>query len=409
MIQGFYTGCVKSGNIGDDILFYIFLNLLNECIKHKYGVESSIVETHLFSGPTYKSWMENSSMGVIGGGSIMHPEELSYTGPIKNYQSNIKSSLLFGTGISDTPKFGIPYKNKKNILSGDYSSLEFPINNIMEFNINVAQQVDFGGLRGPFDVAVCKSYNDNFNKNYIYDPGLLFNKYYICDTKIINNTDNNIVGINMAFVGKNSLSLKGESHVEYLNRLEKIIFDTCNYLISNNYKIYFYSMSAGEMDLHNLMINKFDKNLINNKIFTHSKPLNYDDLFEVSSNFKFAIATRLHANILLNSKQIPTINFMYNLKAANYLKSIDLLELGIPTNENITIKNIIKKIDFINENYDSIVKKLQFHTDNSYKLHFNEMVKVLNKLQLNIKNNAKIYYQIYNQMIGFYKIDYGSK
>jgi hypothetical protein len=404
MIQGFYTGCINSGNIGDDVLFNIFLNLLSECIVDKYKVNCSIDQNQLFLKDSSKEWMENSSIGVVGGGSILHPEEISYSGPIKNYESNIKASLLFGTGISDTPNFKISESDKLNILSGKYLNLNFPINKMMSENILIAKNIKFGGLRGPLDVAVCRSFDETFRKPWIYDPGLLFNRYYNLNS--LKNKNSNIIGINIANIsGDNRISLKNEKYIDYMNRLESVIVDVCNFLINKNYKIYFYSMSDGEMHLHNTIINKLDKNLIGSNILTHNKPLNYVELALLSSTFKFAIATRLHANILLNSNLIPTINLMYNIKASNYMKSIEMLELGVPTDSNMNLNNIINKYNFLMQNYDNIIKTLKFNVEKAYTLHYDEIMKLLYGINLKIENDVNIQYQIYNSILGFFKIN----
>jgi hypothetical protein len=34
-IKGFYTGCINSGNIGDDILYQIFIFLLKRSLSKK--------------------------------------------------------------------------------------------------------------------------------------------------------------------------------------------------------------------------------------------------------------------------------------------------------------------------------------------------------------------------------------
>jgi hypothetical protein len=397
-ISGFYCGCVDSGNMGDDVLFPIFIKMLANSIEKKYNIKCSLINNRY---PINNEWGKISDIGVIGGGSVIHPEEISYTLHIEKNKDTLRSSFLFGTGICDTGNFRIPEKNRDLIIRGDFSDIQFPNNNHMLYNIKIANDCLFGGLRGPLDVEICRSFNSNFNKNYIGDPGLLASKYI----KFIKKQSQNLIGINFGDITHDSkISIINESYSDYINRLKTVIVNFCKYLISLGYNLFFYSMSEGEIGTNISLINEIKKDFPDSDISTHTNVLTPEELLELCSTFKIAIASRLHANILANSVLCPTINLMYNIKAINYMESIELRKYGIPTNTELTLENLITKFTDLENNYINVINKLEEKINFYDLLYNNEFTNMLNKLNLKIKSNINIEYFIYSKTTALFKI-----
>jgi hypothetical protein len=381
VICGFYTGCVDSGNIGDDILFNIFINLLKKTIINGFNSECEIKNNNKILKIKKSLWMSKSKMGIIGGGSLIHPEEISYTVPLLLMEDYINRGLIFGTGISDTPKFKISEETRKNLLDYNFIDIEFPINNLMIKNIEIIKKIKNGKLRGPIDNIIAGINPSDFS----YDPGLIAGKY-INYNKI--EREDKAIGINLCNVtSSNKISKKNESFEKYTNRIVKEIVKFCDFCLKMEYNIYFYSMAKGEEFLHKDVISKLKyKGNLEGRV----KAYNYmtsENLLSLISSFRFTVSLRLHGNILANSVLTPSINMFYNFKGLNYMESTNQRLLGIPTNESLNCDNLILKLIYLEKNYDSIVKNIKSHINRADSIHTKSLLKVLKNIKL--KNNDK--------------------
>jgi hypothetical protein len=404
-IRGFYSGCVKSGNLGDDILFIIFLNIFSKVITSKYKKECKIIKKNLDWGK-YDNWIGFCRIGVIGGGSVIHPEEISYTNGVRINNNIVKNRFAFGTGITDTPKFRIPEKNRIDLIEGRTNNVDFPVNPLMKYNIEGVNLCNYGGLRGPLDVNIARSINPKFNKEYIYDPGLIISG--LVDIKKINS---NVIGINLAEVsGDNRISKKSETHSDYNKRVYSVIYNFCCWAIQNKYDLHFYSFGNGDSHIHQNIIERIRKKKKKGKIdFTCLNTSNLEEISKVLSTFKFCVSHRLHSNILVNSFFIPTICMGYNIKALNYMKSIECEDLFIPTNENFTLDNIIKKVNLLENNFILYEKKLEEHVQKSLGLYTTEFLKIVDSFGINQIEHIEINYDILSNIYGIYEINIYNK
>lgn len=371
LIKGFYTGCVKSNNIGDDILFFVFLHLLKNTIESKFNSLCQIKEVPELGVVEGKGWINQSGIGVIGGGSLIHPGEMSYTIPVLNINDFENRSLVFGTGVSDSPDYQIPYNNRQKILSYDFSDIGFPMNPLMVKNSEIIKKIKNGGLRGPIDSRILGIDGEK----YIYDPGLIAGKMIPFNKEI---KRSNTIGINLCHVtGDNRISKPGEDFISYTRRIFSEIVDLCRILLDSGYNINFYSMAKGEEKIHEKLLESTDLiKKYGDKITIHNY-LDFSSLLSLLSGFKISLALRLHGNILANSVETPSINLMYNFKALNYMESTNQRCLGIPTDQNLTSANLIERINYIEKNYKGLLKNLREHTKNAKKLHSESLEAVL--------------------------------
>jgi hypothetical protein len=422
-IKGYYTGCVNSGNMGDDILFPIFISSLSKAIEKKYGVKPTVWNRQIYC-KNLGNWYKRSLFAVMGGGSVVHPEEISYTAPIGNFQNYDRISLVFGTGISDSNNFKIINETqhqdgyRDGYLSNDqygdsisiagYPDLYFPLNETMKFNLDTVHNCNYGGLRGPLDVKIAKSYFPYFNKNFIYDAGLTAASHIPKSNLILPvPTNEKIVGINLAQVsGSNKISIGDETNIKFNRRMIEIVSKFCQFVIDNGYVIFFYPMSRGELDMHLEILNKIKNgtHLVGRKIFYMNTALSNQDMMKLISSFRIAVATRLHANVLANSLSIPTINLMYNYKSINYQESIGMRKYGITTNQKLSSSNIIDKFIQIENNYDLIKKQLNTHIKKANALHAYHIDKLLAKMNVPLNGKITINYCAYNGTIGLIEI-----
>jgi hypothetical protein len=403
VFRGFYTGCLDSGNLGDDILFKIFIEFLKKTIDKKYNV-NCFLEESLLKWTFGKNWVSGCNIGVIGGGSLIHPEEISYTiGVLKN-EKKLLAKFCFGTGISDTANFKIPEKNRNVLLSGKTKDVDFPVNDLMKINIDSISCCNIGGVRGPLDIKIAKFINKKFSKEFIYDPGILLSGLF----SYKNNPDSKNIGINLAEVtGEGRIGIKNESYDDYRKRLVDSVFNLCIWILDRGYNIIFYSMGEGERGIHEEligMINDIDKYKdidILCKSFIYGE---IGELAEFCSDLKFCIATRLHANILLNSFNIPSICLAYNIKSLNYMMSIESDDLIIPTNSKLNLKNLVNKFIKLEREYESKRDNLKKNIKRANTLYNNQFKKLIEMLNIKEPKKVWIYYNEINTIYGAYEI-----
>src|SRR5690606_8165045 len=138
-----------------------------------------------------------------------------------------KYSILFGNGFTDSQN----HHMSKYFLDTNYNynNISFPINDIMNININNLININLGGFRGPLDCEIFKIFNNNNHINWIYDSGILSNLFYKKDYSLLSNLKNKIVGINVCNVSStNAIYKKYEKNSDYHNRIGNIIINMCN-------------------------------------------------------------------------------------------------------------------------------------------------------------------------------------
>jgi hypothetical protein len=389
-IKGFYKGCVRSGNIGDDILFYGFLKLISNNIESKTNKKCNIVENQKIS--EILNFLETCDIGVIGGGSIMHTEETSYTGPIKYFNPRLK--VLYGTGISDSHKVIMDKSYLKGVIN-------FPYNEIMNNNISISNEC-IGGLRGPLDVEICKNIIKDYKPGWIYDSGILSGSLFKRDYSRLSNLLNidNIVAVNICNASTdNIISEPGESNLEYHIRLMNEMIKVCDYLIDNGYYIIFYYMDGGDegrvASIYNRLLDKSKACLIEGG-------LSFEEILSILEISKFTISNRLHAGILSLATKTPTVHLMYNFKCLNFAKSCDILEYSIPTNNELSFQKIVETVSLLEYNFDDYVLNIENHIKSAtekYKDLINNII-----IDIDIEKSYYIEFYIKDDLTALFRI-----
>jgi len=186
-----YKGCVISGNLGDDILFDIFKELIIIILQKKFNIKENIIINNKNKKINYK----NYDIFVVGGGSLIHPSEITYTSFDHQYD---KILFINGTGITDCNEI----KNKENINLYNLDNLLFK-HNFIEINFTNIHNYKkiYGGFRGILEKNMYSTYFNDKNidyKNidYINDIGLLSSILYKDNNITINSFNRKIILIN---------------------------------------------------------------------------------------------------------------------------------------------------------------------------------------------------------------------
>jgi hypothetical protein len=403
-IYNFYKGCINSGNIGDDVLFYILIYFYKYVIENKFNIKNVCINNNLKSFDIINNDLnikdivnyinDDNCIFIIGGGSIIHPLEISYT---RFYLNNEKHSLFInGTGITCCNKSNINENNINNILiNNDFSKNLFD-DTFLKLNFETIQNFNnvYGGFRGIYEKSL---YNHNTNKNldYINDIGLFTDLIPINNNNInIENNNKKIILISSAYLGgSDAFKDVNMSYSEYNLYIENILVEFSIYLINNGYFIYLYFLGDNtEIYYYNKIIDKIDKNYIKYiDYFKEQKKI--ENLIDILKKCYIVIGVRLHSNIISNGLLIPSIHIAYGVKALNYVSTNELMEYCIPTFTNtLTFENLLNKFNLIVLNYDNIVEKLKFNKNKYFNKYFNNICDMLSKYIHNDYNKCEISY-----------------
>ena len=396
LIYNFYKGCVKSNNIGDDILLYILIYFYKRILIEKFNIKNvninnildkfNIDNVDLNIKDIVNNINDNNCIFIIGGGSIIHPLEITYT---RFYNINDKHSLfLNGTGITDCTKSNINENNINDLLKcNNYNEYLFK-DDFLKINFETISNFKnvYGGFRGIYEKQMY-NFNTNNELDFINDIGLFSDLIPINKNDIIiNNYNKKIILISSAYLGGIDVFKDNNmSYSDYNEYIENILVEFSINLINNGYYIYLYFFGDDtEIYYYNKIINKIDKN--NHIYIDYFKgKKNFENTINILKKIHIVIGVRLHSNIISNGLLIPSIHVAYGIKAVNYSLTSDLIEYCIPTFTNtLTIENLTEKFNNIELNYYNIINKLKNNKEKYYELY---SLNIYNMLSNYIKDN----------------------
>ena len=170
------------------------------------------------------------------------------------------------------------------------------------------------------------------NINHIID-----NYPYI--QKLINPDDRPLIGVSVREYKSNGSDSK------------RIFARAADYLIKNyQAKIIFLPFKFDE-DVH---ISEEILSLMKNKAEVLKIKLEPEELLSVLSRLSLVIGVRLHSIIFSSMANIPFIAFNYDPKVRYFVEDLGLSELLLEIDEDISLKNFQKKIEYVRENNDKI-------------------------------------------------------
>ncbi|MEA2087357.1 MAG: polysaccharide pyruvyl transferase CsaB [Candidatus Caldatribacteriota bacterium] len=179
------------------------------------------------------------------------------------------------------------------------------------------------------------------------DPAFLLKKKninqtvdsYPCVRELIHSDNRPLIGVSVREYKNNGSDLK------------RIFAQAADYLIENyQAKIIFLPFKFDE-DVH---ISEEILSLMKNKAEVLKIKLESEELLSVLSRLSLVIGVRLHSIIFSSMANIPFIAFNYDPKVKYFVEDLGLSELLIETDEDFSLKNIHKKIEYVRENNDKI-------------------------------------------------------
>jgi hypothetical protein len=383
-----YAGCINTKNLGDDILLNIFIKCLCNTIVRKYNINVEVNNVYLGTNDDIDSnnWIKTYDISITGGGSLIHPQEISYT------LNKLKCNYICGTGITDCPDIKFDDEFTNNLINKNFDRLNLSNYirsygsrlNIMNKNFEFINNYNkvFGGYRGNIDVKLINEFNSNILP-MIYDIGMLVEYIYDLDFdskyKLIT-TNKRIISINLAYVSSSNSYYDRDSPNVNNEVIYEIIHQLIIRLINNNYYICLLPFSAGEYSIHRRIYNMIVASISNAKEYIYC-PTNFESYNETLYLIKHSycvIGTRLHANIVAAGFQIPFLMLAYGYKCINFAESVNMQEYFIPTYcDHINSEVLYNKLNQLIEHHDIIKSNLNTHVTRAKELYYTSISNML--------------------------------
>ena len=162
---------------------------------------------------------------------------------------------------------------------------------------------------------------------------------YPCIRELIHSDNRPLIGVSVREYKSNGSDLK------------RIFAQVADYLIKNyQAKIIFLPFKFDE-DVH---ISEEILSLMKNKAEVLKIKLEPEELLSVLSRLSLVVGVRLHSIIFSSIANIPFVAFNYDPKVKYFVEDLGLSELLLEIDEDISLKNIQEKIEYIRENNDKI-------------------------------------------------------
>ncbi|MEA2021430.1 MAG: polysaccharide pyruvyl transferase CsaB [Candidatus Caldatribacteriota bacterium] len=184
------------------------------------------------------------------------------------------------------------------------------------------------------------------------DPSFLLEKKNI-DTLLekIPHLKEFIYGNNQQLVGISVRSYKGNSE----NLRKKIALIADNLIQEYEAKIIFIPFKAEEDISLSIKIMEIMEN--SKQVYILEEQFEPEILLTLISRLSFMLGVRLHSIMFSCLVQIPFLAFNYDPKVKNFVYNLDLPELLLDL-DDLSLKAIKKKVEYVRENNDKIIKIL---------------------------------------------------
>lgn len=337
----FYIGDAKCKSLDNELRFECFENLF-----YKYLDPTKYSLTHSNSDNNLNTLNDYDTI-VLGGNTILSDE---YINQIYNVISTNKNIIVWGSGCN------FPSREFIDILENTNDPPYLYSYSCEEKLQELATYCNFFSVSGPLTYKVLnKSFIDTSNILISGDPGFLLKEKNITTTHPIFKFSDKakIIALNW---GTYCNSIYGENELQ----IEDILSKSCKIFINRGYKIYIYPLSKDDiLPCQNLYEKINDKNnvVLDTNLYSNGEILSILKKCYISINLK------LNANIISSVAHIPFICLEYNLESIDFIKAINCEDLLLFNDQIYSTQNLIDKLNYINNNYNSIINIINNQTE----------------------------------------------
>lgn len=349
MKKALYLGWVGYNNLGDELMFHLFKEQFS-AFQNSYQLESANVEYRFLKNVPFHEY----DLIILGGGSIFGGANQLVQPYIIQILYNClllnKKVMIWGTGIDWAPKSYIE-KIKKNE--------ELPLTISLSYKEKVSTVFEksiWAGVRGPLTKKILQLYG--VEECLISgDPAFLLTPPHMKEKK----TFNKMIGVNW---GTSFNNIYGGNEL----KVEDELVDALNQLIDKGYTVYLFTMWHADLPSIKQLYLKL-KNP--QKVILDSKLYDHNELMKLMKQFDFTINFKLHANYLSLAANIPFIALGYRFKVFDFVKSVQMEDYIIGTDEENISDKILKLENIIVQNETSI-KNSMLEQVNFYRKRISE-------------------------------------
>jgi polysaccharide pyruvyl transferase WcaK-like protein len=295
------------------------------------------------------AYPKKPDLSIIGGGTIFSVLADEY-----------KNSLYCKAkgGVTETKEKFLD-QNIPTIMwgSGILPDMElYPKEMIHKDCASVLDKLEFVGLRGP--ISKRKVEESGFNKSQIVgDPAL-----FLTSNKKVKKVHNR-VAINLG----NITTWKFGPIQPIIESTKKFI----QYLINKKFEIILFLMAPQDLPL----IKKIETEETKFLTFDHSSSY----MINFFKTCKCVIGARLHSAVLSAAANTPFISLAYRDKCLDFVKSIDLEDFSIRTDDKNIYENLVDKFEKIDTKHNEIINKISTYKILYKHKHF-EIAKIANDI-----------------------------
>lgn len=346
-----YIGWIGYKNLGDELMFALFKEQFST-LGEGYRLDSVNIEhKYLKNVP-----LQGYDLIVLGGGSLLsgrndliHPYIIDYL-----YRCILldKKIMIWGSGIDWAPKSMI------ELLDTNVNIPHFVSNNLKMKIISVFKESIWSGVRGPLTLKLlehCGAQNTHISGD----------SAFLLDLRHLSNEENVQLDLNLLQQKEKIIGVNWGTSFNYIYgkdemKVEEQLADALNDLIKKGYQVYLYTVWQADLPaIERLYFKLVDPN----KVIIDKTIYNHYELMSLMQKFSFTINFKLHANYISLAANIPFIALGYRFKTFDFIKSVNLENYIISTDEQSISEQIVAMESDITLNKPIIKANMDYHLE----------------------------------------------
>lgn len=327
-----YLGWIGYNNLGDEWMWSMFQRLSEHYLNpDKYQVIPSLPGVDVNNISAYDTI-------VLGGGSLLIP---GYIDILHRAAKQNKKVIIWGSGHD---------RLNRLVINDDRTLSPEPANDSTNFRSMMQEAVGsavFCGVRGPWTYDYLKECGVTLDRVAISgDPAML--ALPPSQDKSREQAEERWIGINWG-TSYNRIYGKNEREVE-----DELAFAAQRW-IREGYKIYLYVVWGPDRESAKRLQQKIgfpDHVVFDPEIRT------LESYLQLMQQFTFTVNLKLHANVLAAAANTPFICLGYRFKSYDFVHSLNLPEIIVPTHSSCLEAELLNTAAFILKNKDLIIHRI---------------------------------------------------